>query len=110
MARIVRLGRGASIPATAKPVGHHFGRDLLDCRSLRCSLAWSRNLGLLRRSKPAERGYVCAADVYWFSHPNLCSGMVRPVRHFRQEEHHWTLNPNKQQGQIRNRLWAGART
>ena len=26
--------------------------------------------------------------------------MVRQVRHFRQEEHHWTLNPNKRQLQI----------
>ena len=25
-------------------------------------------------------------------------GMVRPVRHFRQEEHHWTLSPNKRRG------------
>jgi hypothetical protein len=80
--------------SNADPSGR---RDLLDCRSLRCSLAWSGNPGLLRRSKPTERGCVCAANVYWFSHPNLFRGMVRQVRHFRQEEHHWTLNPNKRQ-------------
>jgi hypothetical protein len=43
------LGRETEIEAqrgsNADPTG---GRDLLDCRSLRGSLAWSGNLGLLR--------------------------------------------------------------
>ena len=32
---------------------------------------------------PPSEAYVCAANVYWFSHPNLCSGIVPPLRHFR---------------------------
>ena len=44
--------------SNADPSGR---RDLLDCRSLRCSLAWSGNPGLLRRSKPTERASAKSA-------------------------------------------------
>jgi hypothetical protein len=31
--------------------------------------------------------------------------MVRPVRHFRQEEYHWTLTPTNGNGKLRAAYW-----
>jgi len=57
-------------------------------------------LGLLTTSIQNHRARLrlCLLMFIGSAHPNLCSGIgALPVRHFRQEEHHWTLSPNKRQ-------------